>query len=219
MLFSKANVIVFGIKVAKIVYSIGKGGKKRIFYKWIIRMWRDFRDFEALDFFEIDWLCKTHPHWNTASMKPKITLLKWDILYKNPSMVGCWTRYGTYGLLSLGPMIFDIDDGADLSGIPNIHFTMIFNTFVMMTLCNEINARKIHGERNVFVGIHRNPIFVIIWIATVASQVWRLCFWNERKAKSFSNAIPKDSPIDCLIFYSSLLIMRWRVRRNLFLYH
>jgi P-type Ca2+ transporter type 2B len=40
-----------------------------------------------------------------------------------------------------------------------------------MTLCNEINARKIHGERNVFVGIHRNPIFVVIWIGTVASQV------------------------------------------------
>ncbi|CAM6006407.1 unnamed protein product [Sphagnum balticum] len=33
---------------------------------------------------------------------------------------------------------------------PSQHFTIVFNAFVMMTLFNEINARKIHGERNVF---------------------------------------------------------------------
>lgn len=30
------------------------------------------------------------------------------------------------------------------------HYTMVFNALVMMTLFNEINARKVHGERNVF---------------------------------------------------------------------
>ncbi|PAV64560.1 hypothetical protein WR25_01657 isoform B [Diploscapter pachys] len=53
---------------------------------------------------------------------------------------------------------------------PTAHFTIIFNTFVLMTLCNEINARKIHGERNVFKGIFTNPIFCVIWIATLISQ-------------------------------------------------
>ena len=48
---------------------------------------------------------------------------------------------------------------------------MIFNTFVMMTLFNEINARKIHGQRNIFSGLQRNPIFVGIWVATMAGQV------------------------------------------------
>jgi hypothetical protein len=33
---------------------------------------------------------------------------------------------------------------------PSQHFTIVFNAFVIMTLFNEINARKIHGERNVF---------------------------------------------------------------------
>jgi P-type Ca2+ transporter type 2B len=33
---------------------------------------------------------------------------------------------------------------------PSVHFTVIFNAFVLMTLVNEINSRKIHGERNVF---------------------------------------------------------------------
>ena len=48
---------------------------------------------------------------------------------------------------------------------------MIFNAFVMMTLFNEINARKIHGQRNVLVGLFSNPIYYTIWIATFISQV------------------------------------------------
>jgi Ca2+ transporting ATPase len=51
------------------------------------------------------------------------------------------------------------------------HFTIVFNTFVMMTLFNELNARKIHGERNIFKGLFKNPIFYCIWIATMAAQV------------------------------------------------
>jgi Ca2+ transporting ATPase len=39
---------------------------------------------------------------------------------------------------------------------PSQHFTIIFNAFVLMTLFNEINARKIHNERNVFSGLIRN---------------------------------------------------------------
>ena len=43
----------------------------------------------------------------------------------------------------------------------------------MMTLFNEINARKIHGQRNVFVGLFTNPIYYTIWIATLIGQVRR----------------------------------------------
>lgn len=55
----------------------------------------------------------------------------------------------------------------------------------MMQLFNEINARKIHGERNVFEGIFRNPIFCSIVFGTFAIQVntcnvflfyWWMCF-------------------------------------------
>jgi hypothetical protein len=41
----------------------------------------------------------------------------------------------------------------------------------MMTLFNEINARKIHGQRNVFKGIFTNAIFYVIWLATAIAQV------------------------------------------------
>ncbi len=56
------------------------------------------------------------------------------------------------------------------------HFTLIFNAFVMMTLFNEINARKINGERNVFHGIHKNPYYYVIWIVCFAFQVIPLLF-------------------------------------------
>jgi len=61
--------------------------------------------------------------------------------------------------------------GAEYGAKPSQHFTIIFNTFVMMTLFNEINARKIHGQRNVFEGIFTNPIFYVIWIFTCLAQV------------------------------------------------
>jgi len=50
-------------------------------------------------------------------------------------------------------------------------FTMVFNAFVLMTLFNEINSRKLHGERNVFKGILRNPFFYCIWLGCFAAQV------------------------------------------------
>lgn len=54
---------------------------------------------------------------------------------------------------------------------PSLHFSIIFNAFVLMTLFNEINARKIRNERNVFSGIHRNHVFVLIWVFCFIGQV------------------------------------------------
>ncbi|XP_033990941.1 plasma membrane calcium-transporting ATPase 2 isoform X6 [Trematomus bernacchii] len=78
-----------------------------------------------------------------------------------------------FTLLFAGEKIFDIDSGrnAPLHSPPSEHYTIIFNTFVMMQLFNEINARKIHGERNVFDGIFRNPIFCTIVFGTFAAQI------------------------------------------------
>uniref|UniRef100_A0A8C6UHM2 Calcium-transporting ATPase n=1 Tax=Neogobius melanostomus TaxID=47308 RepID=A0A8C6UHM2_9GOBI len=78
-----------------------------------------------------------------------------------------------FTLLFAGEQIFDIDSGrnAPLHSPPSEHYTIIFNTFVMMQLFNEINARKIHGERNVFDGIFRNPIFCSIVFGTFAVQI------------------------------------------------
>ncbi|XP_036376405.1 plasma membrane calcium-transporting ATPase 1-like isoform X3 [Megalops cyprinoides] len=78
-----------------------------------------------------------------------------------------------FTLLFAGEQIFDIDSGrnAPLHAPPSEHYTIVFNTFVMMQLFNEINARKIHGERNVFDGIFNNLIFCTIVFGTFVIQI------------------------------------------------
>lgn len=75
--------------------------------------------------------------------------------------------------MHLGPRVFDMQDGQpNLDGyVPSEHFTMIFNTFVLMTLFNEINCRQIHGEINVFHRIFANKIFCLIWFGTFFMQI------------------------------------------------
>lgn len=94
----------------------------------------------------------------------------------------------------LGEKFFDIDSGrkAPLHSPPSQHYTIIFNTFVLMQLFNEINSRKIHGERNVFSGIFRNLIFCSVVLGTFISQVrfWLELGW-ELKARSWESGFPK----------------------------
>lgn len=76
-------------------------------------------------------------------------------------------------LLFEGNNLFEIDDGKyqKIHAPPTQHFTIIFNSFVMMTLFNEVNARKIHGQRNILEGLKRNPVFLGIWIGTFVAQI------------------------------------------------
>lgn len=80
-------------------------------------------------------------------------------------------------ILFFGYRLLDVHKGGQtIIAIPSEHFTIIFNTFVLMTMFNEINARKIHGEVNVFKGIFTNPIFYVIWIGTCLAQVLIVTF-------------------------------------------
>jgi len=106
------------------------------------------------------------------------------IAYKSEFQVciqECGRGRGTLALcrccVLTGEHLFDIDSGRDTMSLESQdgrtqHFTIIFNSFVMMTLFNEINARKIHGQRNVFDGLNRNPLFIGIWITTFFVQVY-----------------------------------------------
>eukprot|EP01039_Chlorochromonas_danica_P006079 gene6079-6693_t len=50
------------------------------------------------------------------------------------------------------------------------HLTVVFNTFVLCQLFNEINARSIGNEVNVFHNLHRNPLFIAILLFTAVAQ-------------------------------------------------
>lgn len=48
---------------------------------------------------------------------------------------------------------------------------MVFTAFVLMQIFNMINARKINDELNIFEGLTKNSMFIIIWIAILILQV------------------------------------------------
>ncbi|KAK7873387.1 hypothetical protein R5R35_000187 [Gryllus longicercus] len=83
-----------------------------------------------------------------------------------------------FTFLFFGEKFLEVENGRGL-GKSSQHFTMIFNTFVLMTLCNEIAARKLHGERNIFKGLHTNLIFVFIWLASLIVQVLIVQYGGE----------------------------------------
>jgi P-type Ca2+ transporter type 2C len=56
---------------------------------------------------------------------------------------------------------------SDLSGTPSLRTkTLIFTTFILLQLANLIMARQLNGEINVFKGIFRNKIFIVIFFVT-----------------------------------------------------
>ncbi|XP_045518780.1 plasma membrane calcium-transporting ATPase 2 isoform X12 [Pieris brassicae] len=110
-----------------------------------------------------------------------------------------------FSLLFVGDRMLNIPSGRGqaLGTEPTQHFTIIFNTFVMMTLFNEINARKIHGQRNVFEGLFTNPIFYSIWIGTAFSQVIIIQFGGM----AFSTAgLTLEQWLWCLFFGAGTLV-------------
>lgn len=47
------------------------------------------------------------------------------------------------------------------------HMTNVFNIFVYLQIFNMINCRKINDEKNIFLGIHTNWMFLFIWFIIV----------------------------------------------------
>lgn len=73
-------------------------------------------------------------------------------------------------ILFYGDKLLELDQPAYEHEGPTAHSTILFNAFVFMQIFNEINSRKVHGERNVFEGIFNNYIFVGVIVGTIAVQ-------------------------------------------------
>jgi len=56
-------------------------------------------------------------------------------------------------------------------GQNEIHLTIIFNTFVFLQIFNEINARRVNNEWNVFEHIFDNGYFIIIMGIIIGVQI------------------------------------------------
>jgi len=97
-------------------------------------------------------------------------------------MSWCWykclghiTGLVTRRSLCSGEKLIDVQSGRseELRGVPTVHYTFLFNTFVMMILFNELCARRLDLLPNVFTQLHRSVVFIVIWIASFTTQVCR----------------------------------------------
>ena len=112
-----------------------------------------------------DELLKRKPYGRT---KPLISTMMWRFMLSHAfyQLAIC------FELLYAGHILFDIENGKDVDrDEQSQHFTIIFNTFVFLQIGNEINARKVHGERNVFKGFFANFIFLGVMVIQIAVQV------------------------------------------------
>ena len=93
-----------------------------------------------------------------------------------------------------GDRFLDVDSGRDdeYLSAPTQHYTFIFNVLVLMTLFNEVNARRIDSSANVFAGLHRSRMFIVIWTASFVLQASTRCFLrkNHNCTKSLASTPP-----------------------------
>ena len=101
-------------------------------------------------------------------------------------------------MIYYGDKLFNIESGLnrDIELPPTQHFTLVFNVFVWMQvgprlpswiaslmrilqIFNEINSRKVHDEINVFKGMLKNRLFIIIFLSTAAAQTLVVEFGGE----------------------------------------
>ncbi len=68
-------------------------------------------------------------------------------------------------LLQYSPLLFP-----DVLVNSKRHLTIVFNTFVFCQVFNELNARSITNEMNVFNGLEKNTLFIGIILFTVIAQ-------------------------------------------------
>jgi P-type Ca2+ transporter type 2C len=75
--------------------------------------------------------------------------------------------------------------------------SLLFNAFIFMQVCNEINSRKILDEYNIFQGIFTSAIFMGVLVVTIGLQVLIVM--------SPVNFIFKVNRLDGMILFYSIL--------------
>jgi Ca2+-transporting ATPase len=70
-------------------------------------------------------------------------------------------------ILFRGDQIF----GVEIRGKDGVHLTIVFNTFVFLQIWNELNARKVNGELNIFEKFFDNWIFTYVLIVSLIMQL------------------------------------------------
>ncbi len=115
-----------------------------------------------------DDLLTREPYSRTESL---ITPIMWRNILGQSAYQIIWLTT----LLFFGDSIFGVPSGRKneiWTEANGVHYTLIFNSFVLMQAFNEINARKLKSmEINVFEGFFNNPMFIVIEVITLLVQI------------------------------------------------
>jgi len=67
----------------------------------------------------------------------------------------------------------DLQANADdpVTGAKSRHYTMLFNTFVLLQVFNEYNSRFLRGEWQIWRGLSQNPLYMFISVGTMIIQI------------------------------------------------
>jgi magnesium-transporting ATPase (P-type) len=125
------------------------------------------------------------------------------------------TINGTLTLLPNAPRLERLVIGRASGCEYTQHYTALFNTFVMMTLFNQVSARKLRNQWNIFEGITNNAWFVAIMLIEAAGQVAFIQVLGKAGGCYDGGLTLKQWGI-CVIFGAGVWI--WQVLINVYVY-
>lgn len=94
---------------------------------------------------------------------------------------------------------------------PSAHFTYVFNIFVCMQIFNFLNARKINDEVNIFEGIHRSSLFVVLVVLISILQFVFITF-GGRAIGCVNNGLDMEGWVICMLIGSISLPMSFLLK-------
>lgn len=86
-------------------------------------------------------------------------------MWRNIIVQSIFQLIASFVLLFAGASLFGVEKDSTL------HYTLVFNSFVWLQIFNEVNARKLKNQKNMFAGISTNYTFVAVMVSTIVVQV------------------------------------------------
>ena len=95
---------------------------------------------------------------------PMITPTMWKHMIGHAAMQAAVLLWLT--LSPSGNAFFGVSENGS-----RLHYTMVFNTFVLLNVFNKLNCRKIHDELNVFADLTESTMAQVIMVVIIVGQV------------------------------------------------
>jgi Ca2+-transporting ATPase len=119
-----------------------------------------------------------------ATEQPSENLLDRHPIPRDSSLITprMWINIGGHAVFQLGVMLWLMLYAAPHFKVEHEsvqHRTVVFNTFIIIQIWNEFNARKLHGEFNVFAGMNRSKGHLKITCIMVLFQYCSVQFFGD----------------------------------------